>query len=143
MKNWENNECVLVGENQLSLVTDLLEHHLLIDASAAHDSDRVGVTTVALLHFQCNVEPEVAQSHFEPIPRRSVIRPQSLTRMPFWFFANRQTAATAVTERDEITPRNEPEIPSTPTLSGGLLCIHGKRLCDGRDGGATAAGQNW
>jgi len=54
--------------------------------------------------------------------------------MPLCFFANRQTAATGVTERDEITPRNEPKISTTSTLSGGLLCIHGKRLYDGRDG---------
>ncbi|AHG05707.1 hypothetical protein HALDL1_01000 (plasmid) [Halobacterium sp. DL1] len=58
--------------------------------------------------------------------------------MPFWFFPNRQTAATVVTERDEITPRDEPEISPTSTLSGGLLCIRTKRLCDGRDGIITA-----
>ena len=54
--------------------------------------------------------------------------------MPFWFFSNRQTAGTTVMERDEITPRNEPKIPPTSTLSGDLLCIHGAKDCDGRDG---------
>ncbi len=35
-------------------------------------------------------------------------------------------------ERDEITPRNDLGILLTSTLSGGLLCIHGKKICDGR-----------
>ena len=54
--------------------------------------------------------------------------------MTFWFFANRQTAATVVMERDEITPRNEPEILPIATPSRGLLCIPGQMDCDGRDG---------